>query len=610
MFGRLIDFLKIIQTQIQTIGLMLSKKQLLLLFLSVTLLVIGTQYASCGSSDDAADPGAIDVKNLALEPDDPVGSVSAGAKEKSYTSPKIRPEGLYIYESFDDDAQFRAKWINSKDPKYTGEWQLNSGPDRPHADKQLLLPLKARHYAISAKLSEPFKFSEEKPLVVQYEVQFREGLDCGGAYVKLLRNSAINDLSKLTDKTPYTIMFGPDKCGSEGKLHFIIQYFNPKTQEYNEKHWNKSKYVDSLMPIFSDKKHHLFKLVLEPSNNFEIHLDDKLVAKGNLLEDMDPPINPPKEIVDSDDKKPEDWDERPQIEDPHAKKPDDWDEDAPKTIEDPDAKKPADWLEDEPKYISDPNAKKPEDWEDMDGEWEAPLIDNPACASVSGCGEWKRPMIANPAFKGKWKPPKIDNPAYKGKWAPRMIPNPDYFFDEKPFSSLEPIGAVAFELWSMADNIAFDNFLVTSNLDAASLMQTLTWQGKKAEADANSPSLVTRGMHYLKLHPWLWAVLILAVALPLFLFISYCCDTKKSRDSSETARRKKTDESKPDDDSNEDDEAIETGEEAIEEDAEEEEEEEEEEQEEGDEAEEAGAGRGAGDKASSSKRQVRQRKKN
>ena len=37
-----------------------------------------------------------------------------------------------------------------------------------------------------------------------------------------------------------------------------------------------------------------------------------------------PPVNPPKEIDDKDDKKPEDWDEREKIPDPDATKPDDW----------------------------------------------------------------------------------------------------------------------------------------------------------------------------------------------------------------------------------------------------------------------------------------------
>jgi calnexin len=580
---------------------MLSPRKSLFLALCIGLtfiVVTNDKVAHCQGADD---PGSLIDSELESEPPittttdkDQVEPVS-GAKDKSYTSPKIKPDGVFLYENFDHEQQFKTKWINSKDPKYTGEWQLNSGPDRPHADLQLLLPLRARHYAISSKLSEAFKFSDDKPLVVQYEVQFREGLDCGGAYVKLLRNAAIDDLTKLTDTTPYSIMFGPDKCGSEAKLHFIIQYYNPKTHEYGEKHWKQAKYVSNLLAAFSDKKYHLFKLVLEPRNNFEIFLDDKSVGKGNLLEDFDPPINPPKEIVDPSDTKPDDWDERPQIEDPDATKPDDWDENAPRTIEDPNAKKPDDWLDNEPKYIPDPNAKKPEDWEDMDGEWEAPLIDNPACAQVSGCGEWKPPMVANPSYKGKWKPPKIDNPKYKGKWAPRSIPNPDYFFDEKPFSSLDPIGAIAFELWSMADNIAFDNMIITNNPETANLVQLLSWQEKKAEADATSPSQLTRAMHYLKMHPWLWALIVIAIALPLFLFISYCCDTKKSTTDG-SAKRKKTDESKPDEHEKKDDDDDEDAADEVVESEEPEEEEEED--------------KAAGDKTSPSKRPVRQRKKN
>ena len=38
--------------------------------------------------------------------------------------------------------------------------------------------------------------------------------------------------------------------------------------------------------------------------------------------------------------------------------------------------KPEDW--EKPEHIPDPDAKKPEDWDDeMDGEWEPPMIDNP-----------------------------------------------------------------------------------------------------------------------------------------------------------------------------------------------------------------------------------------
>jgi calnexin len=43
---------------------------------------------------------------------------------------------------------------------------------------------------------------------------------------------------EFSDKTPYTIMFGPDKCGATNKVHFIFRHKNLKTGEYEEKHMN------------------------------------------------------------------------------------------------------------------------------------------------------------------------------------------------------------------------------------------------------------------------------------------------------------------------------------------------------------------------------------
>lgn len=53
-------------------------------------------------------------------------------------------------------------------------------------------------------------------------------------------------------------------------------------------------------------------------------MDQTVVNKGSLLSDVTPPVNPPVEIEDPEDHKPEDWDERPKIQDPTATKPDDW----------------------------------------------------------------------------------------------------------------------------------------------------------------------------------------------------------------------------------------------------------------------------------------------
>lgn len=114
------------------------------------------------------------------------------------------------------------------------------------------------------------------------------------------------------------------------------------------------------------------------------------------------------------------------MQDPNAKKPEDWVDEA--KISDPNDKKPADW--DQPKTVPDLLAKKPEDWDDeMDGEWEAPQVDNHD-------------------YKGDWKPKEIDNPKYKGPWVHPEIDNPDY----KPDNELYlrgPIGSVGFDLWQV-----------------------------------------------------------------------------------------------------------------------------------------------------------------
>jgi len=89
-----------------------------------------------------------------------------------------------------------------------------------------VLKSKARHAAISTLLIKPFYF-EDKPIIVQYEVNFQEGQECGGAYVKLLTlDDKHEDLKQFHDKTPYTIMFGPDKCGNDHKVLKFIYCFN------------------------------------------------------------------------------------------------------------------------------------------------------------------------------------------------------------------------------------------------------------------------------------------------------------------------------------------------------------------------------------------------
>ncbi|KZO91876.1 Calreticulin-domain-containing protein [Calocera viscosa TUFC12733] len=344
---------------------------------------------------------------------------------------------------------------------YVGQWSVED-PSTPIivGDKGLVAKTKAGHHAISAPFEEPVD-PKGKTLVVQYEVKYQKGGNCGGGYLKLLEDGFQTSGKEFNDKTPWVIMFGPDLTCPGTKVHFIFRHKNPITGVVEEKHLTKA----PKPTIGTDTK--LYTLIVNPDNTYEILIDGKSEVTGSLLEDFDPAVNPPKEIDDPTDVKPEDWVDSAKIADPEASKPEDWDEDAPAQILDEDAEMPEGWLEDAALKIPDPDAEKPEEWDDEeDGDWIAPLVDNPECMVAPGCGPWQRPYKANPAFKGKWYAPLIDNPLYKGLWAPRLIPNPDYFEDLQP-SDLNKIGAVGIELWTMTEDILFDNIYVGHSVEEA-----------------------------------------------------------------------------------------------------------------------------------------------
>nr|POF25991.1 calnexin like [Quercus suber] len=393
-----------------------------------------------------------------------VASVVESVTSSAISKPTFTPTALKapFLEQFTDDWESRwqpshAKKEDTKDEEwaYVGTWSV----EQPsvlrgiEGDKGLVLKDKAAHHAISAKFDKPIN-NKGKTLVLQYEVKLQGGLECGGAYLKLLQDNKALQSEEFSNASPYIIMFGPDKCGSTNKVHFIFRHKNPKSGEYEEKH-------AELVPAARiTKKTALYTLIVRPDQTFEIKIDNVSSKNGTLLEDFAPAVNPEKEIDDADDKKPEDWVENSSIFDPEAKKPEDWDEDAPFEIVDEEAEKPADWLENEPLTVPDPEAEKPEDWDDEeDGDWLPPQVPNPKCEEASGCGPWVQPMKRNPDYKGKWTAPLIDNPAYKGIWAPRKIKNPNYFEDKTP-SNFEPMGGIGFELWTMQNDILFDNIYI------------------------------------------------------------------------------------------------------------------------------------------------------
>merc|ERR1739842_101637 len=142
---------------------------------------------------------------------------------------------------------------------------------------------------------------------------------------------------------------------------------------------------------------------------------------GSLKEDWE--ILKPKEISDPNDKKPSDWVDTSMMDDPEDKKPDDWVEE---------------------KRIVDSEAKKPDDWDDEeDGEWEAPMKDNPA-------------------YKGDWNGKRISNPAYKGFGEAKKSANPEYEDDDAIYK-FEDFGFIGFDLWQVKGGTIFDNVIITDD---------------------------------------------------------------------------------------------------------------------------------------------------
>ena len=229
---------------------------------------------------------------------------------------------------------------------------------------------------------------------------------------------------------------------------------------------------------YSDKNEftHLYTLHIKPDGTYEVFFDLESKAKGNLVDDWD---FPKKSIDDPDDKKPDDWVDETEIDDPADKKPDGYDDIPAQVRPRPLRSRPsAPTTHTRPlapsllptltltrlrhcaRQIPDPDATKPEDWDDEDdGEWEAPMIDNPD-------------------FKGEWFPKKVDNPAYKGEWSPKQIDNKDYE-EGVQLASYEKLGHLGFELWIVNNGTIFDNILVTDDIEYAKAQGEKLWKPTK-----------------------------------------------------------------------------------------------------------------------------------
>merc|ERR1712125_125793 len=185
-----------------------------------------------------------------------------------------------------------------------------------------------------------------------------------------------------------------DKCGYTKRTHLIFNY----------KGKNVLKKSDLSYKQENEGTSHLYRLVVKPDNTVRVEIDEEKIYEGSIKEDWE--VLAPKEIADPEDKKPDDWSDESMIDDPEAKKPDDWDD-------------------------------------EEDGDWEAPMKDNPA-------------------YKGDWMVKRISNPAYKGFGEAKKIANPDYVDDDSVYK-FDDFGFIGFDLWQVKGNTIFDNIIITDD---------------------------------------------------------------------------------------------------------------------------------------------------
>eukprot|EP01126_Amoeba_proteus_P003070 TRINITY_DN109_c0_g1_i4.p1 TRINITY_DN109_c0_g1~~TRINITY_DN109_c0_g1_i4.p1 ORF type:complete len:392 (-),score=100.22 TRINITY_DN109_c0_g1_i4:238-1338(-) len=321
---------------------------------------------------------------------------------------------IFYEEDFSNDDSLD-KWVQSthRPASERGKVGLSAGKyfTNEEEEKGLQTQQDARFYHLSTEFDEEFS-NKDDTLVLQYSLKQDQGIDCGGGYIKL-HPAGLNQEDYNGD-SEYNIMFGPDICGSTRRTHFIV------TKN------GKNHLITQDIPTETDTRTHIYTAIINPDNTFKILIDGTEKRAGNFEDDFS--ILEPKLIKDPSQSKPSDWVDEKFIDDPEDEKPEGYD--------------------DIPTEIDDPEAEKPEDWDsELDGEWEAP-------------------RIPNPAYKGPWRPKKIENPAYKGEWVHPTIPNPAYKPDPTlyAFDSFKFIGI---EIWQVKSGSIFDNFLVTNSVQEA-----------------------------------------------------------------------------------------------------------------------------------------------
>ncbi|CAK0843300.1 unnamed protein product [Prorocentrum cordatum] len=319
---------------------------------------------------------------------------------------------VFFSETFGEG--WESRWaVGSWGSAKLGRWGAGAGRwfRDEAADRGLQTSEDANHFLIATSF-ETFS-NEGRDLVIQYQVKYEQDVMIGGGYLKI--GPKLEDLTTFGKETPYNIMFGPDQWGDNRKTQLIFNYKGTpvaKTSDLSYRQGN------------DFGVSHLYRMVLKPDNTVRVEIDEATIYEGSIKEDWDVLK---KWIPDLDDRKPKDWVDISEIEDPEDNKPDDWVEE---------------------KRIVDESASKPDGWDEEDD------------------GEWIAPMKDNPAYKGEWSAKKITNPAYRGDWTFRMIANPKYVDDDMVYS-YPNFGFLGFDVYQEKGGTIFDNIIVCDDVAEA-----------------------------------------------------------------------------------------------------------------------------------------------
>merc|ERR1739844_722070 len=93
--------------------------------------------------------------------------------------------------------------------------------------------------------------------------------------------------------------------------------------------------------------------------------------------------------------------------------------------------------------------------------------------------------------------------------------------------------------------MGFDNLIITDKVEIADAWAKDTFDLKVQKLDVNDAGMFKRILNYSNRNPWLYAVYVVVIGLPLVLIITFCCSGSKSAPLPE--HPKKTDEVQNDD---------------------------------------------------------------